>query len=184
MKGINAGQAVVVTARWILVAAGLVFAIWVTDPRPDIVGQLRLELAVLVGLALANFDLTLRVLRGKTRTDWVTYAASAADLMVITFLVLSQGGFPSPLYIFYFPALVAIAVTFAPPAVLAYVAATIVTYGLIGSMGVLHTGDAQALAVRTAMFAAVAYCGQVYARIERDRERGASAPLPHAAATE
>src|SRR5919109_3024289 len=83
------GQIVVVVARWILVLAGLVLALW--NPAP--IGELRAQVAAVLLLAVANFYLHAQLLRRRPVIDAVAYAASAADLAVITFLVVLQGGF-------------------------------------------------------------------------------------------
>src|SRR5262245_58241982 len=83
------GQLVIVVARWILVLAGLMLAAW----NPAKVGDLRLQLLVLLALAVANFFLHAQLLMRRPVQDVVVYAASAADVTVITTLVLSQHGF-------------------------------------------------------------------------------------------
>ena len=53
-----------------------------------------------------------------------------------------------------------------------YAGAAAMAYALIGA-ATLHTdADAQALATRLVMIAAVAVCGHLYWRIEGDRRRG------------
>src|SRR5688500_8579007 len=108
------GQIVSVAARWILVGAGLLLAIW----NPAAIGPLRLQILVLLLIAVANFYLHAQILRKRAAFAGVAYAASAADLAVITTLVLTQGGYESNLWVFYFPAVLALSVAF-PPALTA-----------------------------------------------------------------
>lgn len=177
-EDIRFGQYVVVTARWILVATGLFLALWVTDldpGSPAVLDQLKIQFTVLIVLAIGNFYLTLQLLRQRETVATVAYAASAADLVVITVLIMAQGGFTSPLYIFYFPALLAISVAFPRIATLAYTAAVVAVYGLISApqIGVTALAEQQTLFARALMFVAVAFCGQMYFTIEHDRRADA-----------
>lgn len=168
------GQYVVVTARWILVAAGLLLSLWNTAPDPAaVLEQMKFQFIVLVLLAGGNFYLNLQLLRRRPAVGAVAYLASAADIAVITALVYSQGGFASPLYIFYFPALLAIAVAFPRPATLAYTAVALFAYSAV-DVPVTAVPDQQALLARIAMLAAVAFCGHLYFTIEHDRRRDAA----------
>jgi hypothetical protein len=168
------GQIVIVVARWILVLAGLMLAIW--NPAP--VGELRLQLLVLLGLAVANFFLHAQLLMRRPVQDAVVYAASAADLAVITTLILSQHGFASDLYIFYFVALLAFSITFPTRETAIFAGVTGAIYTAIGLVS-LDTSAARwygtpddnllALVARVLMLAAAAFCGNLYWRQERER---------------
>ena len=59
----------------------------------------------------------------------MAYVASAADLLVISILLIPQGGFGSYRYVLYFPALLALSVAFEPAVTLVYAGAAIVVYG-------------------------------------------------------
>src|SRR5215475_7829673 len=106
----NDGQGVIVTARWILIAAGL-FLVTVV-PSPD-VAEVRLQVAVILLLGLGNFFLHGLLLKRKAVPEALAYVASAVDLTVVTILLASQGG-DSPVYVLYFPALLALSVAFEP----------------------------------------------------------------------
>lgn len=169
------GQVVIVAARWILVGAGLVLALW----NPEAIGALRIQVLVLLLIAVGNFFLHAQLLRRKFAVDAVAYAASAADLAVITLLVASQSGFESNLFVFYFPAVLAYSVAFRRELTAAYTAATVAAYALISfaSFGLdLHGDDVQTLALRIVMISAVAICGSLYQKIESDRRAGEVMP--------
>ena len=121
------GQRVIVTARWILVLAGLAFAAW--NPGP--VGELRLEIALLLGLAAANFHVHARLLAQRPLPPGVAYAASAVDIGVVTLVVLAQHGAASEIYVFYFPAILALSVTFPRDVTAAFTAVTAILYTLV-----------------------------------------------------
>ena len=164
------GQIVIVTFRWILVLAGLVLTFW--NPGP--INELRMQLLVILLLAVGNFYLHAQLLMRRPAIDMVVYAASLADLTVITLLLIVGGGFTSSLYIFYFPAILVFSVAF--PTVMTYLYAGAITalYSLIGIFSAGATeGDVQILLTRLLMFAAVAFCGNLYWRIEGKRRRAA-----------
>ena len=98
------GQIVIVTARWILVLAGLLLALW----NPEAVGELRIQIIVILALAIANFYLQAQLLMRRPVIDQIVYAASAADLIVITILIITAGGFESGLVAHYFGPVVSV----------------------------------------------------------------------------
>lgn len=169
------GQVVIVAARWVLVAAGLVLSLW----NPAAIGPLRLQVLVLLMIAVGNFFLHAQVLKRHGTIDKVAYAASAADLGVITLLVASQGGYDSNLFVFFFPAVLALSVAFTGELTAVYTGITMGIYGLvcIESLGLEMTSDhVQTIIVRTLMVAAVAVCGALYQRVESQRRKSEAFP--------
>jgi hypothetical protein len=164
------GQAVIVWARWILIATGLVLSFW----DPTSLSILQIQLAAIIALAFGNFYLHVQLLRGHPAIDRVVYAASAADLVVVTTLVIAQGGYSSPVFVFYFAAVLGLSVAF--PAILTalYTAAVVVLYGIVcivtsdGSVSELS-----AVFTRLLMIAAIAVCGALFARSESHRRADA-----------
>ena len=165
---LNHGQAVVIAARWILVGAGLLLALW----NPDALGELRVQIMLILGLAVGNFFLHSQVLMKKPVSAPVAYAASAADIAVISLIVIAGGGFHSGTYVFFFPALLGLSVAFRTEVTYTLAGAAIVLYGLIALPALAGTAGA-VLATRLLMMAAIAVCGNVYWRSERDRRRAA-----------
>lgn len=166
------GQGILVTARWILVGAGLLLALW----NPDALGELKVEIGLILTLAVANFFLHVQMLREQPPQKWVAYLASAADIGAITAIVIVSGGAESGLYTFYFPALIAIAVAFPVGASLFLSAGAIGLYGLVLSTS-MGGSDDPLLVVRLVMMIAIVVCGIVYRNIERDRRREAGESL-------
>ncbi len=172
-EDLTPGQIVVITARWILVAAGLGLALW----NPDAVGELRVQIMLIVSLAIANFFLHSQLLMGKQVIPPIAYAASAADILVISMIIIAGGGFSSPLYVFYFPAIFAISVAFDTKGSMTFTVGAVALYGLIGAPDVVD-GGAELMA-RMVMMVAVAVCGNVFWRHERERRRESEkAPEP------
>ena len=175
------GQIVIIVARWILVAAGLLMAMWNTPPEG--IGHLRLQIVFILAIAGLNFYLHSQLLRGRPTIIPAVYAASAADIAVISILVGTQGGADSNLYVFYFPALLALSVAFPTRITAVFAIVTLVVYGLISAfVGMDSSADAAAVTTRLVLLAGVAFCGNAYWRIERNRREAASGtgePLTH-----
>ena len=161
------GQPVIVTARWIFVVTALVLALW----NAETVNSLKLQIFVIFALAVENFYVHAQLLIGKPVKSRVVYLSSAADLLLISILILLQGGFDSSLYVFYFPAIAALSVAFSTQRMAEYSAGAIAAYVTICLMG---GGDILITTSRALMIAAVAFCGNRYWQIERSRRRVAA----------
>src|SRR6478736_1171175 len=166
------GQLVVIAARWVMVIAGLLLAIW--NPGP--IGELRLQIMVLLVIAVGNFFLHAHVLRKKETLPAVAYLSSAADLTVISLLIASQHGFGSNLYVFYFPAIAALSLAFPRDVTIFLVGCGAGLYTLICLRTLpddLAKESMQALTIRLVMMAGVAVCGALYQQVEANRRRAA-----------
>ncbi len=178
-EDLAAGQVVIVAARWVLIGAGLVFALW----HPSPLNELRVQLLVLFLLGMLNFYLQAQAMTRRKTLSEVIYAASAADIAVISLLIYAGNGLSSQLFIFYFPALLALSVAFATELTVLY---TVAASGLYAITCLAYLGDSgttsenlQTLFARVLMFAAVATCGNLYWRIEGQRRQSVeSARLP------
>src|SRR5262245_41379977 len=82
-EDLAAGQVVIVAARWVLIGAGFVFALW----QPGKLNELRVQLLVLFLLGLVNFYLQAQAMMRRKTLSEIVYAASAADIVVISLLV-------------------------------------------------------------------------------------------------
>jgi hypothetical protein len=162
------GQPVIVAVRWLMIISGLVLAIWnVNDLQ-----ELRLSLIVIFLLAITNFYLQAQLLIKKPVIKPVVYAASAVDLILITFLVASQGGYSSSIYVYYLPAIAAFSVAFPRWISGLYVLFLMVVYWMIASLS--PDSEQMIIIVRLLMITAVAFCGSLYLTIERSRREEAS----------
>jgi hypothetical protein len=162
------GQTVLVWARWILIGTGLVLSFW----TPTDLLTLQIQLAAIIALAFGNFYLHVQLLRGHPALDTVVYAASVGDLCVVTALVLVQGGYPSPVFVFYFAAVVGISVAFPTVLTAAYTAIVIGVYGII-CFATAPSDEFPAVFTRLLMVAAIAVCGNLFARNESHRRQDA-----------
>jgi hypothetical protein len=158
------GQTVLVWARWILIGAGLVLSFW----NPNGLLTLQVQLAAIIALAFGNFYLHVQLLRGRPVIDRVVYGASLGDIAVVTALVIVQGGYVSPVFIFYFAAVLGFSVAFPTALTAAYAAVVLGVYGVI-CLATAGAGDYPAVFTRELMIAAIAVCGNLFARSESHR---------------
>ncbi len=165
------GQVVIVTARWVLIASGLIIALW----SPGAVSELRIQIATTLLLAAVNFYLHAQLLVKRPVLDEVVYAASIGDLVVITAIVASQGGYASPNYIFYFPAVLAFAVSFPRRLTVLFAGGAAAAYGMLALVTApgWSATDQTAVFLRVLTIVAVAACGSLYWGVERDRRERA-----------
>lgn len=160
------GQSVIIMARWILVFFGFALAIW----NPDDVDSLRYQVLMLILLAIVNFNLQAQLLKKKKTSNLVWYAASVADLVVITLLIAVSGGMQSNDFVFYFPAILAFSVAFPTIVTFFYLGLVVSGYFLVGLLEVaFNDGDLMVIVMRMLMFVAVGVSANLYFRIEADR---------------
>jgi hypothetical protein len=159
---LRGGQTVVVLARWLLVLVGLLVALW----HPDALPQLRIEVGVILVVAIANFAMHAQILRRRPTLQLVAYAASLTDRVVITILVATQGGFASNTFVFYIPAVLAIALAFPTRKAAALSSIGVGLALLASSVGAMDAGQ---VLLRGICIAAVAVIGNAYWRLHRER---------------
>lgn len=156
------GQPVIIAMRWVMVVSGLILILW----NPDPLSIMRVQIVVIMLLALANFYLHSQLLMKRPVLDQVVYLASAVDLILITLLVAIGNGHESRLFTYYYPAILSFAVVFPATMTVTYVGSTVVVYGLIA---LISGGAPLVILARVAILAAVGFCGNLYLRIERNR---------------
>lgn len=156
------GQTVIVYARWLLVLVGLLVTVW----NPDALPQLRLQIGVVLTVAVANFVMHAQLLRHRPTMHAVALGASLGDLLVISLLVASQGGFNSNTFVFFFPAVLAIAVAFPTrEAALLSCVALLLEFSVSAS----HVSTLDVVLERVIAIGAVAVIGNAYWRLHRSR---------------
>lgn len=156
------GHSVIIAARWLLVAAGLMFVLY----RPQSTTELTVGVLAVLGIAAANFWLHTRPLTNQAVEPLWAYMASAADLAVISGLVLMQGSLTSKAYVFYYPAVLVYSLVF-PTGVSAVLTAGVL--GFVFMRGVEDSLDERILVARLLTLAATAVIGWRYRRVEEQR---------------
>jgi len=155
------GHIVIVAARWLLALAGLGFLLY----HAGSVAELAAGIAGVLVVAVVNFHLHTRILtRRPVPDDWI-YWASAGDLLVVSLLVILQGGLASKAFVFFYPAVLCFALVF-PRNITWMLAATLLAaYTLIcASLGPIE--DERILIPRLLALAGVAYVGSRYRDVE------------------
>lgn len=169
------GQMVVITARWVLVLAGLVLIL--LDTASVSLTVIKFEIAVVLALAVSNFFLVAQVLAKRRTLDAVIYGLGLADVAVISLIIIAQGGFESNVYTFYYPAILAFSVAFPSVVLYLFLSGVAGLYGMIGLVSLFSdgsVGDLQVLVIRLLMLVAVGVCGNYFARVESTRRRAAA----------
>jgi hypothetical protein len=172
-SNLASGQIVIVSARWVLILTALALSLW--SPAPSDLNWLRLSLLVLLTLAVGNFYLHAQILMRRAVPEPVAYAASVADLIVITVLTAAFGGSDAPMFVFYYPALLAFALVFPLPQVVLFTAAVVWLYAMVSLgdpwrwLGLLDSTDSQVLVARLISLVAIAVIANYYARVESER---------------
>ena len=169
------GQTVIITARWILILSAWVLVLWQPGQIP--IGQLQLQIVLLMAYTIGNFFMTIQWMKQSEAMPAMVYGSMIADLSLVTILVLGLGGYDSQLYVFYFPALFALAVTFPKPVAVTYALVAMSAYGFIAladasGVGGLSTAEGQTIVIRLIIMAGVAFCAGLYRSLEADRRAG------------
>lgn len=172
------GQTVIIWARWGVIAAGTILAIWTSRE----VGTLVLTIPWFLALIAINFFFHGRYVMGSPLNRSVVIAASVADLLLITGILAfwpATKGVNSGLFVLYYPVVFAFALVFprlleASYTVLAmglYVIACFIGSGL---PAMLHDTEPKTIVMRLVVLAAMGFLGNFYFRLQRDRLRRAS----------
>lgn len=177
------GQLVMIWARWFLIAAGVVLALWNVDDS----GEAVLAIVPVVGLVGLNFYLHGRYLAQRPANPLLITLASLMDIAVITVVVVAwsgQTGLVSPFFTLYYPALLAFA--FVMPArstavytvatLAAYVGAVLIVQLVNGDSAFLDVDEVKRLVVRLITLASMGGLGAYYWRIQRSRRPADSPP--------
>ncbi len=162
MNDLEQGHSVIIAARWLLVAAGLVFVLY----RPTSTIDITSGVLAVLGIAAMNFWLHTRPLTNQPVEPLWAYMASVADLVAISGLVLMQGGLTSKAYVFYYPAILVYSLVF-PTGVSASLTASVLAFVLARGMG--DGLDERILVARLLTLAATAFIGWRYRRVEEQR---------------
>ncbi len=166
------GQAVMIWARWAIIAAAAVQVLWTAKG----IGELTGKALLVIALMAINFFLHGRFLMERPVNRFVIVVASAIDVALITAMVLFlSGGFKSQFFVFYYPVLVGFALVFPVRLTAVFTAAVLGIYALAAVAGDPgFVADAQAHKVmlfRLITMAAMGGLGTWFWRVERERRR-------------
>ncbi len=171
------GQVVIVWARWFVILAGTILALWSASSVSDLT-----RAVLLIGLLMAiNFLAHGRFLMDRPANRGLLIVMSLFDLLIITVIVLAwmgQNGLESPFFIFYYPMILAFAFVFPPFVTAVYVLVAMVAY--VGAVFITDPSfvgnsiEIENLVQRLITLAAMGGLATFHWRIQRDRRRGIS----------
>ncbi len=168
------GQVVIIWARWFVIAAGIIYALWQANDT----AQLSKTVLPLVLVMAVNFFVHGRYLMEKPINQILLLTLSAIDILVVTaviFMGSDQIGISSQLFIFYYPFLVAFAFVFPQTITAVYTLVTLLAYlviCLVLDPSLVTNGPAfETLVMRLITMAAVGGLGTYYWRIQRERRQ-------------
>jgi len=178
------GQSVILWARWSVILAGAVLVLWTSTT----VQQLTQTFPFFLVLMAMNFFLHGRYVMGSPLNRSVVVAASIADLLLITAIVVfwpGSVGLKNQFFVLYYPVVFAFALVFPRAIEAAYTALAILAYAtacfVLGTVSFANGAlDLKVLLMRLIVIAAMGFLGNYYFRIQRDRLRRASQGTPSA----
>jgi hypothetical protein len=168
------GQSVIIWARWFVILAGTLLALWsASDYR-----ELTIAILLIVSLMAVNFFVHGRFLMEKPINRMLLAILSFVDLVIVSLIVWAwRGGtgLNSPYFIFYYPLLLAFAFVFPRVFTLIYTAIALGAYFLIcvlaDSSFLSNSIDLEIVVIRLITLAAMGGLGTFYWRIQRQRRR-------------
>ena len=170
------GQVVLIWARWFVIAAGMILALWQSQTETELI-LAALVFAVIIGV---NFFVHGRFLMEKPINQTLLLCLSLVDLVMVTMIVLLGDQGPvieNSLFVFYYPFLVAFAFVFPQRYTAVYTALTLLLYGLVCILAgpeillPAHWADLETVIMRLITMAAVGGLGTYYWRMQRERRR-------------
>ena len=173
------GQLVIIYARWFVIVAMVILALWSTSSVNQLVGAV----IFIVPLMVINFFVHGRYLMEKPVNKMLLTVLSAVDILIITLLIIfwpTGKGLMSQFYIFYYPLILAFAFVSTARSSSIYTIFTLVLYtaacSLVDLPLVLDSAWMERLVLRLITMAAMGLLGAYYWRIQRNRLRAAIGP--------
>jgi len=172
------GQLVIIYARWFVIVAMVVLALWSTSSIPQLVGAIMF----IVPLMVINFFVHGRYLMEKPVNRMLLTILSVVDILVITLLILfwpTAKGIESQFYIFYYPLILAFAFVSTARNSLIYTTFALVLYivaCIVNPTVAINSIWLERLTIRLITIAAMGVLGAYYWRIQRTRLHEATSP--------
>ena len=173
------GQIVIIWARWIVILAAAVLALWSSEDA----ASLAKRAIVVVALMGVNFFLHGRSLIERPVNHRLLLTISMVDLAMVGLMVgfWGESGALSQLYVLYYPLIFGFALVFQPRLTAVHGSLAIASYLAICFAAdpgfVADSSEAKAVVIRIIAMSATAALGTYYWRIQRDRRRSERGPL-------
>ncbi|MEE8240246.1 MAG: hypothetical protein V3R16_03180 [Nitrospirales bacterium] len=169
------GQINIIGARWFLIAGVLLLTLWGAHDVRDV----QIKILPIIALIALNFYLHGRYMMERPAGRALIWLSSLIDLLVISAVIslgLPQGqfGLDNPLFIFYYPVLLAFALVFARLITAIGISMVCLAYaGICLFAGLEAGGGMYALVLRLVTLVATGIVGAMYWRIQREARRKA-----------
>ena len=159
------GQLVMIWARWFVIFAIAILAIWGSSD----VNVLAARSLVLVALMTVNFFLHGRILVDRPANARLLAIASLIDLVIIGGIIAGWklDGLASPYFVLYYPLIFAFALVFPPRLSALYTLIALASYValcLLTGPSIFHTIEAKTIVERVITMATIAGLGAFYWR--------------------
>jgi hypothetical protein len=168
------GQSVIIWARWFVILAGALLALWSASDYEE----LTVAILLIVALMAVNFFVHGRFLMEKPINRLLLAILSLVDIVLVSLIVWAwrgEAGRDSPYFIFFYPFLLAFAFVFPRVYTLVYTALAIGAYFLIcvltDSSFLSNSVKLEVIVIRLITMAAMGGLGTFYWRIQRQRRR-------------
>ncbi len=169
------GQINIIGARWFLIAGVLLLTLWGAHDLRDV----QIKILPIIALIALNFYLHGRYMMERPAGRALIWLSSLIDLLVISVVIslgLPQGqfGLENPLFILYYPVLLAFALVFARLITAIGISMVCFAYaGICLFTGLEAGGGMYALVLRLVTLVATGIVGAMYWRIQREARRKA-----------
>ena len=164
------GQVVLLWARWAVIAAGAIMALWMSDAPQALV----VNILPVVVLMAVNFYLHARYLLERPANATLTQALSTLDIAMITAIIAvwdGHRGLESPFFVYYFPVLLGVAFVFPPRFTAVFTGTALAAYTAVclatDLSFVSDPSSLKLLAVRLITLGAMGGLGTFYWRLQR-----------------
>jgi hypothetical protein len=168
------GQIALIWARWFLIAAGAIIALWSADS----IAQITVSILVVIMFMAINFFMHGRYILEKPSNKLLLLVTNVIDISIITFLVVAwpgKQGLDSQFFVLYYPLLFAFALVFEPKLSIAFSLITLGLYTLasagLNPLGLLKISNFEILAARLITMGAMSGLGTFYYRRQREALR-------------
>ncbi len=168
------GQIVLIWARWFVILAGGLFALWSADD----IGQLSAAILLIVMMMGINFFIHGRYLMEQPVNQTLLVILSFVDLFIITLIMVvwpGERGLDSFLFVLYYPILTAFAFVFQPRLTALYALVALGAYAFVclaADLAILtSSASMELLVMRGITLAAMGGLGAYYWRIQRAQRR-------------
>ena len=165
------GQLAIIWARWWVIASLIVLILW---SATDVV-RMTIGMLLAVALMAVNFFLHGAYAMERPRNERMIKVVSVLDLIAVTGAIVTVAGHGvfSPLFVLYYPLILAFALVFPFRTSIGYTALAMLSYLAVCAPSIHSPNDLKIFVMRVVTLVATGALASFYWRIQRDRRRDA-----------